>query len=56
MGAAHFLMKTLPRVASEMVLHVSPFSNLQFSSKVGFDQSHFPNQILHALQFAPSSS
>src|ERR1700738_215451 len=26
MGAAHFLMKTLPKVATEMALHVSVFS------------------------------
>lgn len=26
MGATHFLMKTLPRVASEMALHVLPYN------------------------------
>jgi transposase len=26
MGATHFLMKTLPRVATEMALHVSAYN------------------------------
>jgi hypothetical protein len=30
MGATHFLMKTLPRVASEMALHVLPYNLTRF--------------------------
>lgn len=35
MGATHFLMKTLPRVASEMALHVLAYNMTRVISLVG---------------------
>jgi hypothetical protein len=35
MGATHFLMKTLPRVASEMALHVLAYNLTRVMNIVG---------------------
>ena len=35
MGASHFLMKTLPRVASEMALHVLAYNMTRVMSIIG---------------------
>jgi transposase len=35
MGATHFLMKTLPRVASEMALHVLAYNMTRVMSIMG---------------------
>ena len=35
MGAAHFLMKTLPRVATEMALHVLAYNLTRVMNIVG---------------------
>jgi transposase len=35
MGATHFLMKTLPRVASEMALHVLAYNMTRVISLMG---------------------
>jgi hypothetical protein len=35
MGAAHFLMKTLPRVAAEMALHVLAYNLARVLNLVG---------------------
>jgi len=35
MGATHFLMKTLPRVASEMALHVLAYNLTRFMNIIG---------------------
>ena len=35
MGATHFLMKTLPRVASEMALHVLAYNLIRVMNIIG---------------------
>ena len=35
MGAAHFLMKTLPRVATEMALHVLAYNLTRVMNIIG---------------------
>ena len=40
MGATHFLMKTLPRVASEMALHVLAYNLTRVSEHHGHSAAH----------------
>jgi hypothetical protein len=44
MGATHFLMKTLPRVAAEMALHVLAYNLTRVLNIVG------PGRLLAAIQ------
>jgi len=39
MGATHFLMKTLPRVASEMALHVLAYNLTRVMNIMGVESS-----------------
>ena len=38
MGATHFLMKTLPRVVSEMALHVLAYNLTRVMNIIGIQQ------------------
>ena len=44
MGATHFLMKTLPRVASEMALHVLAYNLTRVMNNMG------PGRLIAAIQ------
>ena len=46
MGATHFLMKTLPRVASEMALHVLAYNLTRVMNIIGIQTAHGGNQAL----------
>ncbi len=44
MGATHFLMKTLPRVASEMALHVLAYNLTPCDEHHGYPATHRGNR------------
>jgi hypothetical protein len=44
MGATHFLMKTLPRVASELALHVLAYNLTRVMNIIG------PGRLIAAMQ------
>ena len=46
MGATHFLMKTLPRVASEMALHVLAYNLTRVMNIIGIQTAHDGDQGL----------
>jgi hypothetical protein len=47
MGAPHFLMKTLPRVASEMALHVLAYDLTRvISDSINVNRQHFSQKLL----------
>ena len=48
MGATHFLMKTLPRVASEMALHVLAYNLKRVMSILGFGKTMKAMRLLGA--------
>ena len=50
MGATHFLMKRLPKVATEMSLHVLAYNLTRVMNIIG------PRQLIAAMQIVTNSS